>query len=147
MKEQEFQKLIEELKKVPFFEWATRNFNFNFWEINQTGYYNHYKHYIGIKFKYVLIVSYEQNQIMYRNKIQQAAFIKQLGQRAKSFKFLIDTEHKIRKSYLSFWKLLEKFNETNWKNKTDQSLASSYQQYHYNYAFCVAGVIAGILIA
>ena len=79
MKEQEFQKLIEELKKVPFFEWATRNFNFNFWEINQTGYYNHYKHYIGIKFKYVLIVSYEQNQIMYRNKIQQAAFIKQLG--------------------------------------------------------------------
>ena len=139
--------LINGLIQVPFFEWAVRPFGFHFWEVNQVSYYNDYPKFIGKRFKYVVILSNGDHEIMYRNKKQQQEFIESFQKKTKDIDFLRIVERKINKAYLEVWDFAAKMEKTKYKKFSNQQLIRQYEKYHSLYSHFIGGVSTGILIA
>lgn len=143
----QFNRLVKQLKSIQFFEWATRPFSFHFWEIDLNGYDNFYKHFIGKKFKYLILLSKGSYEIQYRNKQQHEQFINSLQGRLSNFDFLVKHEKKMDQLYKQMWELAKKLGKFDWNQFSNKQLAQFYNEYHWLYQKFIGAVSTGILIS
>gem|GEM_PF-6689615 len=139
-------RLAQGLKRVKFFEWATRPLGFHFWEVDLNGYHKYYPKFIGRGFKYVVLVSKGNYEVQYRNKQQHEEFIRSLQKRVADFKFLAKHEKILARIYKELWALADRLENTDWDKVTDKELARQYERYYDLYEEFIGAVSSGILI-
>lgn len=142
----ELQKLISDLKKIEFFEWATRPLGFHFWEADLSGYDKHYKEFIGKKFKYVILLSRGKYETQYRNRKQHDEFIRSLQGKLKDYDFLAHHERILRKIYQKLWKLASALHARDWEAATDEEIVQWYREYYTQFARFIGAISTGILM-
>lgn len=145
--QKQLQTLIKGMKRIEFFEWATRPLGFHFWDIDLHGYFKYYPAFIGRRFKYVFLLSKGRYEVQYRNKAQQHEFIKSLGGKLDDFSFLVRNEKKIARSYKKMWALANMVQRKDWRRASNAELIYWYRRYYDLYSYWMAGISTGILVS